>query len=292
MRNDHLMIVTDAGVTLHLGWDYNAPYTLDPLTGVDVDLQTAQSLGQLGTTVERQSVGGVSRTLSGCFWGPGRDDAAQLLLRSLPYFTSGTLYFGDQAFTRFVVAKTPYLAQIEPYPRFEMMLYCPKPHWYSIQEQAYLLGGFVPSFRFPVCYDTHQYSQAQGGTFVNVRNPGALPVPFTATLSCLLPAKNPRIFNVLTGQQLAFDFELQPDDRIEVYRSTTDRLAVKLIRAGVESNLFSALDEDSDLLELAAGDNLLKLDAQTGVEHLQAAVSFYPMDTGLLPEVIPCTSMF
>ena len=65
MRNDHLMIVTDAGVTLHLGWDYNAPYTLDPLTGVDVDLQTAQSLGQLGTTVERQSVGGVSRTLSG-----------------------------------------------------------------------------------------------------------------------------------------------------------------------------------------------------------------------------------
>lgn len=60
MRNDHLMIVTDAGVTLHLGWDYNAPYTLDPLTGVDVDLQTAQSLGQLGTTVERQSVGGVS----------------------------------------------------------------------------------------------------------------------------------------------------------------------------------------------------------------------------------------
>ena len=92
--------------------------------------------------------------------------------------------------------------------------------------------------------------------------------------------------------QMAFDFELQPDDRIEVYRSTTDRLAVKLIRAGVESNLFGALDEDSDLLELAAGDNLLKLDAQTGVEHLQAAVSFYPMDTGLLPEVMPCTSMF
>lgn len=38
MRNDHLMIVTDAGVTLHLGWDYNAPYTLDPLTGVEPTL--------------------------------------------------------------------------------------------------------------------------------------------------------------------------------------------------------------------------------------------------------------
>ena len=39
---DHLKIVTDAGAVLHLGWDYDAPYVLDPLNGVDVDLQTAQ----------------------------------------------------------------------------------------------------------------------------------------------------------------------------------------------------------------------------------------------------------
>ena len=39
---DHLKLVTDAGAVLHLGWDYNAPYNLDPLNGVDVDIQTAQ----------------------------------------------------------------------------------------------------------------------------------------------------------------------------------------------------------------------------------------------------------
>lgn len=32
---DHLKLVTDAGAVLHLGWDYNAPYNLDPLNGVD-----------------------------------------------------------------------------------------------------------------------------------------------------------------------------------------------------------------------------------------------------------------
>ena len=61
---DHLKLVTDAGAVLHLGWDYNAPYNLDPLNGVDVDIQTAQGINQTGTTVERQSVAGVSRTLS------------------------------------------------------------------------------------------------------------------------------------------------------------------------------------------------------------------------------------
>ena len=45
---DHLKIVTDAGAVLHLGWDYDAPYFLDPLNGVDVDLQTAQGVNQIG----------------------------------------------------------------------------------------------------------------------------------------------------------------------------------------------------------------------------------------------------
>ena len=49
---DHLEIVTDAGAVLHLGWDYDAPYALDPLNGIDVDLKTAQGVGQVGDTVE------------------------------------------------------------------------------------------------------------------------------------------------------------------------------------------------------------------------------------------------
>ena len=39
---DHLKIVTDAGAVLHLGWDYDAPYLLDPLNGVDVDQREAR----------------------------------------------------------------------------------------------------------------------------------------------------------------------------------------------------------------------------------------------------------
>ena len=66
---DHLKIVTDAGAVLHLGWDYDIPYFLDPLNGVDVDLQTAQGVNQVGDTVEGQSVSGVSRTLDVGFWG-------------------------------------------------------------------------------------------------------------------------------------------------------------------------------------------------------------------------------
>lgn len=87
---DHLKLVTDAGAVLHLGWDYNAPYNLDPLNGVDVDIQTAQGINQTGTTVERQSVAGVSRTLSVVFWGGHALDNAHNFARKLPYYTTGT----------------------------------------------------------------------------------------------------------------------------------------------------------------------------------------------------------
>ena len=50
--------------------------------------------------------------------------------------------------------------------------------------------------------------------------------------------------------------------------------------------IFSLLDEDSDLLELAPGDNLLKATADSGETSLQVTVRFYPMVSGILPEVI------
>lgn len=280
------MIVTDAGVTLHLGWDYDIPYMLDPLNGIDVDLQLAQGMGQIGTTVERQIVSGVYRTLTADCWSSHGNADAELILNALPYFTRGTLYFGERFFCRFVLSKTPYITQYHSYPRVELMLYCEKPYWYSLAEQNYMLGGFTPAFHFPVCYTSHRYSLKNDTVFVNAQNAGSLTVPLTMLLRARAPVTNPRVLNVLTGDYLALNIELFRDDAVEVYRDTADRIAVKLIRAGVESNLFYALDEDSTLTELPPGDNLLKAEADSGTDALEVSVSFYPAYAGILPEVI------
>ena len=122
-RKDHLQLVTDAGATLDIGWDYGTPYSLDPINGVDVNLHSPH----------------------------GDADAAQLL-EKLPYFTSGTMYFEDRFFCRFVLSKTPYTKSIHPYPVLAFMLFCPKPFWYDLTAQSFCINGFVPSFRLPVNY--------------------------------------------------------------------------------------------------------------------------------------------
>lgn len=280
---DHLKIVTDAGAVLHLGWDYDAPYFLDPLNGVDVDLQTAQGVNQVGATVEGQSVSGVSRTLDVVFWGAYALDNARAFSKKLPYFTKGTLYFGDHYFTRFVLQKTPYFSSYTE-PRCELMLYSPKPYWYGLTATARVLGGYQPAFTFPVCYDSHTYGIRQDGEAAVLRNPGSLPVPFTATLRCAMPVEHPRVVDLKTGAFVGFDLTLQPGDVMEIYRSTSDRLACTLTRAGKTENIFAKLDEDSTLTELQPGDNVLSMQADSGSGYLQASVSFYPMEAGILPE--------
>ena len=281
---DHLKIVTDAGAVLHLGWDYDAPYFLDPLNGIDVDLKTAQGVNQVGDTVEGQSVSGVSRTLDVVFWGAYALDNARAFSKKMPYFTKGTLYFGDRYFTRFVLQKTPYFSSYTPDPRCSLMLYSPKPYWYGLTATARVLGGYQPAFSFPVCYDSHIYGIKRDGTAAVLRNDGSLPVPFTATLTCSMQVVHPRVVDLRTGDSIGFDLTLEDGDRLEIYRSTTDRLACTLTRKGKTTNCFAALDEDSTLTELQPGDNVLSMQADSGAAYLQASVSFYPMEAGILPE--------
>lgn len=240
------------------------------------------------TTVEKvtETLADGSQQIVHC-WGRTGDADAELLLRSLPYFTAGTLYFGDAYFCRFVVQKTPYTQQIHPYPVLDMMLFCPKPFWYDLTAQSFVLGGFTPSFRLPVNYSTpHRFGVRTSVGWLNAHNPGALAVPFTAILTSEANVVNPRVDNIVTGQSIRLLTTLEPGQIIEIYRTTTDKLAVKRTSAGVEENIFSLLDEDSNLVELAAGDNLLKANADTNADNLQVAVRFYPMVTGILPEVI------
>ena len=280
---DHLKLVTDAGAVLHLGWDYDAPYNLDPLNGVDVDIQTAQGVNQTGATVERQSVGGVSCTLSVVFWGGHALDNARRFAKKLPYYTTGTMYFGDAYFCRFWVQKTPYFSSYTE-PRCSLMLYSPKPYWYGLTATASVLGGYQPAFTFPVCYDSHIYGIKRDGEAAVLRNDGSLPVPFTATLRCSMPVVHPRVVDFKTGAFIGFDLTLEQGDVLEIYRSTTDRLACTLTRAGKTENIFSKLDEDGTLTELQPGDNVLSMQADSGAGYLQASVSFYPMEAGILPE--------
>ena len=98
-RKDHLQLVTDAGATLDIGWAYGTPYSLDPINGVDVDVQTAQGVNQVGVSVERQSVAGVSRELIiHCHSSHGDAECGITCWKSCPISPAAQMYFEDKYF--------------------------------------------------------------------------------------------------------------------------------------------------------------------------------------------------
>ena len=120
------------------------------------------------------------------------------------------------------------------------------------------------------------------------RTASGIPAAFTSIpgVRYALTSNGASVVDLQTGAFIGFDLTLQPDETLEIYRSTSDRLACTLTRAGVTENIFSKLDEDSTLTELQPGDNVLSMQAENGSGYLQASVSFYPMEAGILPEPV------
>lgn len=284
LRKDHAMILTDAGATLHLGWDYGIPYYIDPLNGVDVDISTSQGVNQVGVTVDQQSVNGVYREITGDFL--AGDTAATAFLNALPYNTAGTLYLFDKYFARFVVSKTPYVTGYNGILHFDFMILCDKPYWLSLTAGEYQMGGYTAAFSFPVNYGTAHTFGVKSDTWTNIVNTGSLPVPYTARFTATADVEDPSLLNVLTGEYVKLITTMEAGDSIDLYRTTSDKVAVTRTRGGVTENIFGLLDEGSTLFTLASGDNVLRLSAGSGAAALQASLSYYPMYSGILPDLL------
>ena len=99
-----------------------------------------------------------------------------------------------------------------------------------------------------------------------------------------MPVTHPKVVDLQTGAFIGFDLTLQPDETLEIYRSTSDRLACTPDPGRRDREHLLKLDEDSTLTELQPGDNMLSMQAENGSGYLQASVSFYPMEAGILPE--------
>ena len=99
-----------------------------------------------------------------------------------------------------------------------------------------------------------------------------------------MPVTHPKVVDLQTGAFIGFDLTLQPDETLEIYRSTSDRLACTLTRAGVTENIFAKLDEDSTLTELQPGDNVLSMQARERLRLPAGIRQLLPDGGGILPE--------
>ena len=81
---------------------------------------------------------------------------------------------------------------------------------------------------------------------------------------------NPKITHVNTGKELILNKTMVAGERV-VVEITHDRTYVT---SSVDGNIRGALDLDSTLFRLDVGDNVLKPDAESGMDKLEVTVNF------------------
>lgn len=272
------------GTSVRLGYGYGISFVIDPLSGIDVTLATSQGYEQIGQSVIGQSVQGISRTIDGRINLPEQSESLLQKIRSVfRPLTRGRLEIDGVLYADAVVKKSP-IVMINPgtgEATFSLMLFFPSPFWYAVDAVGYQLGGYEAAFRFPVLYDSHTFGVRIADAFTRLENTGDAVCDYRIEFRCTSPVTGYGVQDVQSLDFVRLDDTLAVGDVVVVTRKEGRMSAVK-IRDNVVTDIFPALDEESEFLSIPVGETTVRLIADSGLNTLEGAISFSPARSAVL----------
>lgn len=261
------------GQTFYFGYQHGNLFDIEGLTGQDLNVATSQGFNQIGETVENIAIGSKNFEITGRLLGDATQSKKQMLAVFAP-FESGRLVFEDKYYIDCTVKYTPIITPQKEDPRFELVLVAPYPYWQKVAAESVKVGGWKPMFSFPVNYaEPHIFAIEGEGGFVNAYNGGQVDAYFKVEFYARGEVKNPEIINVKTQEFLRLNTTLQNEEKIIVYRKG-GKLFVEKESNGRTENVFSVLDEDSDLFLMRVGDNIIKATAAKNSNLLTTTIGY------------------
>ena len=249
------------------GFLINKPVGIDTLS---VNLSQAQGINQIGATVQSINIQPRPVTITGYLVGDDQALKKEKLLSVVRPDLGGKLYAGDYYIDVYPTA-TPTIEFKTHLALFQFSLLAAYPYWRKGNSATVMLSGINNLFRFPWNISReYQFGEWSETQFVNVRNDGQVPVPFTATFTASDTVVNPRITNAKTGKNLLINKTMVNGERLTV-EITHERTRVT---SSVDGDCRGALSLSSTLFRLDVGDNVFKPEAAEGLKNMRVNISF------------------
>lgn len=164
---------------------------------------------------------------------------------------------------------------------FLLQLYCPNPFWTDIQESkeevALWVGDF--SFEFEIPQDGIEMGHRESNLIVNMFNEGDVECGVRIEFTALATVVNPSLLNIYTQEYIKVKRTLQAGDKLIISTNFGSK-KVELIRYNIAMNVFNYIDLNSTFLQLQVGDNVLKYDAESGIDNLEMSIYYKPLYIG------------
>lgn len=162
---------------------------------------------------------------------------------------------------------------------------CPSPYLKQAQEIVDELSNLINTFHFPFASQATPelvfgYYSTEIGTFV--KNDGDVECGLIIELYARSAVADPVVYNYITHEFIGIHYSMQEADLITI-DTRQGQKSVKLLRAGVESNLFNYVTQDSTWLQLPANGGVFvyEVDEDSDVDDLLVTFKHYNQYEGV-----------
>lgn len=160
------------------------------------------------------------------------------------------------------------------YQQPQISVICPQPYWLARHETSTRFSKSRPLFEFP-------FSIPDGGiefsTILSLSevivDAGEVETGCIFTLTATDAVQNPKIANATNGDFFGLNITMQTGDIITINTIKGEK-SVKLLRGGTTTNLIGNRMSGSAWIQLEPNQNVVRMDADEGLEYLLASVAF------------------
>jgi len=270
----NLRYISDNGNEINFNIANNWAITkVDGLTSVSVSFSTSQGFGQVGTTIQGESIEDKSILIEGTMLGQSTEMREQLLKTVVPG-VGGRLTFDNKWFVDVRVKTSPDIERKKYNSEFQFKFLAAYPYWRLLEQTSTMLSGIESKFRFPVNYSTpHTFGVRKAEAYKDAYNSGSVPIPFKILFYAKTTVTNPQIINVKTLKFIRIEKTMTAGEIITIDMTTTP-VSITSTISNVTSNAVKYFDIDSTFFKLELGENLITSDADVNESGLYCTIIY------------------
>lgn len=221
-------------------------------------------------------------------WGETVENNRQLLYRYFPTKEWCKFYFKSDYRDVFIEAYVENFEDdlFEKHQTVQISLLCPQPYFKDIEQIIDDISKVISAFEFPFTFgsngakesdsntdDAIPFSEIELNKITNVYNNSESETGVIIEIEILNNVNKIAIGNTQTGESMILEYEFLADDRI-IIDTNKGQKSITLIRNGIRSNLFTAIQKGTKFFQLSQGDNFFTYLADDGASDTSINIVF------------------
>lgn len=264
------------------------PFFITRLDGVGYVRQTINTFhapeqdGEfyISSTVDMRNI-----TLEGNIIAPSLEDTFAFRKQMLNIFTPkqrGTLVYRSRKISCIVEEAGFSASNVSRAPAFFISLLCPSPFFETIDEIRAELASWQENFLFPleIVPPGIELGIRQPSQIITIENIGDVASGCEVVFKALGTVTNPELRNMDTGEYIKINATMQNGDEYHIFTHFAGKRVTKVV-GNTETNAFSLLDVGSSFIQLTAGRNTLRYDADENMDLLEVSIYYRPQFLGV-----------